>query len=278
VSSRAEFRSFTVRKISDSQSERVVDLVAAEEPLAIHVGHWMKDAHTVENLAMTMRTPGADLELALGLLVSEGIIRSTAEVDDARSLGSHVSNDVLVELSREIDFAAWRQRRSGFVSSSCGVCGKASTDQIAQELPAFEKSEWRVETEIVHGLPATLRSSQETFGRTGGVHAAALFSLSGSLQSVYEDIGRHNALDKVIGWALRERLLPLREGIVFMSSRSSFELIQKAAMAGVQMLAAVGGPSSLAIETAREFGMTLVGFVREERFNIYSGEWRVRSS
>ena len=222
-----------------------------------------------------MRTPGADKELAAGLLLTEGIVQTRSDIVDVRSLGMEPSNEILVELAHHADFDAWRQQRSGFVSSSCGVCGKTSADQIQQAIPEMTKRDWRVKSEFIHALPMLLQAHQAEFNQTGGEHAAALVSLDGQLQGVFEDIGRHNALDKVIGRSLLCNQLPLDRHLLFMSSRSSFELVQKAAMAGAQMLASVGGPSSLAIETARRFGLTLVCFVRDQRFNVYSGDWRI---
>lgn len=268
-------RNFDVKRWRHDAEERVIDTVAVEEPLSIRIQHWRKQAAFVENLAVTMRTPGADEELAVGLLLTEGVIRSYADVVECRSLGVAPSNEILIGLTPNVDFDEWRQRRSGFVSSSCGVCGKASLEQIEQIVPQVPASSWRVSPEYIQSLPNLVNSRQLTFNQTGGVHAAALVSLDGIVEFVYEDVGRHNALDKVIGNATLCKRLPLERHVVMMSSRSSFELIQKAAMAGVRMLASVGGPSSLAIETARTLGMTLIGFVRDQRFNVYSGDWRI---
>ncbi len=268
-------RSFDVKRWRSGTQDRIIDTVAVEEPLSIRIQHWRKEAVFTENLAVTMRTPGADEELAVGLLLTEGVIRSATDVVERRSLGVTPSNEILIGLAQHVDFDEWRQRRSGFVSSSCGVCGKASVEQIEQIVPEVPAEGWRVSPEFIQSLPKLVHSRQVTFKQTGGVHAAALVSLDGRVESVYEDVGRHNALDKVIGHATLGDRLPLQRHVVMMSSRSSFELIQKAAMAGAQMLASVGGPSSLAIETARRFGMTLIGFVRDERFNVYSGDWRV---
>lgn len=268
-------RSFDVKRFRSGSTERIIDPVAVEEPLAIRVLHWRKDSSFTENLAVTMRTPGADKQLALGLLLTEGVIADTSDVVDVRVLGIDPSNEVLVELAHNVDFDSWRQQRNGFVSSSCGVCGKASADQILQTIRPFKHSDWRVTPDFVHALPALLRDHQPAFHQTGGMHAAALISLDGKLELLFEDIGRHNALDKVIGQALLNERLPLDKHLLFMSSRSSFELIQKAAMAGVQMLASVGSPSSLAIQTARDLGLTLICFVRDQRFNVYSGDWRL---
>ena len=268
-------RKFDIRRYEKGSVERAIDTIAEEEPLAIRVQHWRKSLQQTESLAITMRTPGADKELAVGLMLTEGVIKRRSDIEEVRCLGPEPGNEVMVELSPSVDFDEWRQRRNGFVSSSCGVCGKASAEQIEQIVPAITAASWTVKPELIHELPKLLEEHQPTFNRTGGVHAAALFSLRGKLLSLFEDIGRHNALDKVLGHAVLTDSLPLHEHLIFMSSRSSFELIQKAAMAGVQVLASVGGPSSLAVDTARRFGMTLIGFVREQRFNVYSGEWRL---
>jgi FdhD protein len=270
-------RRFSVRRVSHAGTERVTDQIAVEEPLAILVKHWQKDAPVTMNLAVTMRTPGHDKELAVGLLLAEGVIHGHEDLADVRVLGNEPSNEVMVELTPGVDFESWRLARNGFVSSSCGVCGKRTREAMQQDLPAAKADEFRVAAHVIHALPAALRAHQPGFAETGGLHAAALVTASGEIEAVFEDIGRHNALDKLTGWALLNKRVPLRERIVFMSSRGSFELVQKAAMASAPVLATVGGPSSLAIETARALQMTLLGFVREQRFNVYSGEWRINS-
>jgi FdhD protein len=270
-------RHFSVKRVSKTESKRVLDTVAAEEPLAISIRHWFKNRQLTESFAVTMRTPGHDSELAMGLLLSEGIIRRRAELAELRLLGTGPSNEILVELARDSDFEAWRQQRNSFVSPSCGVCGKRSRESITQNLPRVREDELRVSGALIERLPDLLQGRQEGFAETGGLHAAASVTAQGTVDAVFEDIGRHNALDKLIGWALLNERLPLCDSILFLSSRSSFELIQKAAMAGAPLLATVGGPSSLAIETARELGMTLIGFVRGGRFNVYSGDWRIDS-
>ena len=194
-----------------------------------------------------------------------------------RALGGEPSNEILAVLGSDVDFEGWRFSRNGFVSSSCGVCGKRSRDAIAQDVPALAPDGLKVSAELIEALPAFLREQQQAFAQTGGLHAAALVTAQGRVEAAFEDIGRHNALDKLIGWAVLNGLTPLSGRLLFLSSRSSFELIQKAAMAGAPVIATVGGPSSLAIETARDLNMTLIGFVRDGRFNIYSGEWRVNS-
>lgn len=270
-------RRFGIKRLVDGAFERVLDTVAAEEPLEIRVSYWFKNAPLSESLSLTMRTPGQDRELAVGLLFSEGVIRSPDDLVGTRMLGGDGSNELLVELSKEVDFDAWKLARSGFVSSSCGLCGRRSIDHIAQDAPPPPRDAFCVDASLIEALPHLLQSNQKGFVQTGGLHAAALVSHSGQLQCLFEDIGRHNALDKLIGWSFLNGRLPLRDSVVFLSSRSSFELIQKSIMAEAPVLATIGGPSSLAIETSREHGLTLIGFVRENRFNIYSGDWRIKS-
>jgi FdhD protein len=274
-------RRYSVKRIANAEAERIVDTVAAEEPLEIRASYWFKDAQILDSLALTMRTPGHDAELAAGFLVSEGIVRGRADLLDVRALGGESSNEIVVELAKGIDFEGWRLARSSFVNSSCGICGKRSRDTIAEQIaagtPQHESDTFRLHTSVIERLPALLREHQQGFAQTGGLHAAALVSAGGEIDAVFEDIGRHNALDKLVGWAFLNGRMPLRDRLLFLSSRSSFELIQKAAMAGAPAIATVGGPSSLAIETARDFGITLLGFVRDRRFNVYSGEWRINS-
>ncbi len=265
-----------VKRVEGLQARRVTDLVAVEEPLEIRLGYWVKDSHRAESLALTMRTPGHDRELALGFLYSEGVIRSAAEVREVRNIGGELSNELLIEVAHEVDVEMWRMSRATFVSSSCGVCGKRSIEALAERAQVGEDG-FTVTPELIQRLPDLLNSGQAGFALTGGLHAAALIGLEGELEAVFEDIGRHNALDKLIGWSLDNGRVPLAGCVLFLSSRSSFELVQKAGMAGALVLATVGGPSSLAIATAREIGVTLIGFVRGERFNIYSGEWRIHS-
>lgn len=254
-----------------------MDTVAAEEPLEIRLRYWSKEAQVSDSLAVTMRTPGEDRELALGLLLSEGIIRSRDDIVGVHSLGPDPSNEIVVELSREVDVETWRLARSTFVNSACGICGKKSRDALAQEIPDKQTDDVRVDAGLIERLPVLLAAQQQGFAKTGGLHAAALVEPAGNIEKVFEDIGRHNALDKLIGWSVWNGHIPLADRVLFLSSRSSFELIQKTVMAGGRILATVGGPSSLAIEAARQYGITLIGFVRERRFNIYSGEWRIHS-
>jgi FdhD protein len=269
-------RSFSIRRMRCGSTERVADVVAAEEPLDIRIGYRFKDVPATRSLALAMRTPGNDRELAAGLLLSEGIIATREDVAAVRELGTEDGNEILVELSPDVDFEDWQMRRNTLLSSSCGLCGKLSRETIAQARP-LSLSDFTFSEQLLYSLPALIESQQPGFLKTGGLHAAALIDTNGSVQKLYEDIGRHNAMDKLLGSCLLENHLPVANRILFLSSRSSFELVHKAAMAGGCFLATVGGPSSLAIETARRLGMTLAGFVREDRCNIYSGEWRIHS-
>ena len=273
----------TVKRVKGEDSNRMLDVVAVEEPLAIRLQYWFKGVQRTENLALTMRTPGHDHELAAGFLHAEGVIRSSREIVQIRRLGGEISNELLVEVSSEVDVEMWRMSRSAYVSSSCGVCGKRTLDAIQQDdaldddLPTSHPDRFSFAAASIHRLPALLTAHQEAFAQTGGLHAAALVDAKGALNAVFEDIGRHNALDKLIGAQLLTGQLPLARKILFLSSRGSFELVQKAITAGAPVLATVGSPSSLAIESARRYGLTLIGFVRDDRFNIYSGEWRLHS-
>lgn len=271
-------RQFEVERVEGRSSRRLADVVAAEEPLQIRVQYWFKGVLKTAPLAVTMRTPGQDREFAAGLLMSEGIIEKREEIVEVRPLGVEPANEILVTLAEGVDLDTWMLSRSGPLNASCGICGKRSIDSIAMNTHVLgADSGLRVTHKQIARMPELLRAHQEGFGQTGGLHAAALFSGDGELQSVFEDIGRHNALDKLIGHELLCGRTPLNNHVVFLSSRSSFELVQKTIAAGAPVLATVGGPSSLAIETARAYGLTLVGFVRGERFNIYSGEWRLKS-
>lgn len=272
-------RRFSMQRSAGDRRERLLDCVAVEEPLEIRIGYWFKEAKTAQSLAVTMRTPGHDRELAAGFLFSEGIITAREQLMDLRPLGGNDSDEVIAELYKDVDVEAWRLSRHSFVSSSCGVCGKRTRDMVAESLPKKSQVDGsdtvRLAASVIWKLPQLLRDHQEGFTKTGGLHAAALFTLEGALELSFEDIGRHNALDKLIGHCVLNDRIPLTNRIVLMSSRSSFELVQKCVVAAVPILATVGSPSSLAIETARDYGLTLIGFVRGDHFNIYSGEWRI---
>ncbi|HUZ80694.1 MAG TPA: formate dehydrogenase accessory sulfurtransferase FdhD [Gaiellaceae bacterium] len=237
---------------------RAEDVVAVEEPLEIRIGG--------TPVAITMRTPGHDEELAVGFALSEGLA----------PLGARLPDDLAAN-TVELDapgFDPARLARSFYTSSSCGVCGKGALEAVAVEAPRVE-SDLRVSASLLATLPDRLREAQHAFEATGGLHATGLFDGRGELLCLREDVGRHNAMDKVIGWAFGERLLPLGGAVLCVSGRLSFELVQKAAVAGCPLLVAVGAPSSLAVELARDRGVTLCGFVRSGRLNIYTEPWRV---
>jgi FdhD protein len=229
-----------------------------------------------------MRTPGNDFELAAGFLFTEGILQHADQIREIR--WSHhtngnprqLGNSVTVELNPGVEVDLDRLERHFYTTSSCGVCGKASIEAIdMQGCPVLPRSSPIFQSSVIHLLPEALRRAQPVFERTGGLHAAALFSSEGTLQLLREDVGRHNAVDKLIGAEMLAGHTPLGSRLIFVSSRASFELVQKALMAGIPILAAVGAPSSLAVETAQRFNLTLLGFVRDNRFNIYSGASRI---
>ncbi len=243
------------------------DLVAVEEPLQIRTGD--------RNLAITMRTPGNDAELAAGFLFTEGFIRQRADL-----AGIECSrNQAVVTLAEGIYLDPEMTERNFYMTSSCGVCGKASIEALENAGCAIlPHGAPMVDEALIRSLPARLRESQAVFQRTGGLHAAALFTAEGHLVLAREDVGRHNAVDKLIGRALLDGRLPLNDYLLMVSGRTSFELLHKAVMAGIPVMAAVGAPSSLAVKTALRFGVTLIGFLRDDRFNVYSAADRIRGS
>lgn len=245
------------------------DTLAVEEPLDIRVRVGGND----RSVAITMRTPGQDGELARGFLFTEGVLPADVNVSIVADKENVVT--VILPPSQTIDWK--RLERHSYTSSSCGVCGKTSLEQVYAAVPYGDTPGvgFQLEAKVIHSLPGSLREAQELFDKTGGIHAAGLFDLSGNLLHFAEDVGRHNALDKLIGYCLRENLLPLDQHLLLLSGRASFELIQKAAMAGIGLVAAVGAPSSLAAQLAEEMGITLCGFVRDGGFNLYSGAERL---
>lgn len=268
-------------KVESDQHRLAHDVLAVEEPLEIQLGFGAAGNRTQRSLSITMRTPGQDAELAAGFLFTEGIIGQASHIIDTRHVGQALHEDaqdnvVLVELSSDVALDFEQLSRHFYTSSSCGVCGKASIDMVRTTTCYYPRhGHPQVTPGLLHQLPERLRQAQALFEHTGGIHAAGLFDAAGQLILMREDVGRHNALDKLIGAALLQGLLPLREHIVLVSGRVSFELVQKAAMAGVPILAAVGAPSSLAVRLAGEHGMTIVGFLRNQRFNVYRGQERI---
>jgi FdhD protein len=257
-----------VRFGAGGKVSRVVDIVAREEPLEIRVRG--------KSVAVTMRTPGMDRELAAGFLVTEGLVRKASDiVEIAPCRGSADPENVLnVFLSPAVRVDFERLTRHVFASSSCGICGKATIEAVHQQFEPI-RSDVSVRAKILAALPGKMRRAQKTFAATGGLHAAALFDLRGKLLFSAEDVGRHNAVDKVIGWALLQGKLPLSEQVLVVSGRASFEIMQKALAGGIPVVAAVSAPSNLAVDFAKESGQTLVGFLRGETMNVYAGEKRV---
>jgi FdhD protein len=263
-----------VWRVEDARTTEAPDELAVEEPLEIRLAFDADGRRIRRGISVTMRTPGHDRELAVGFLFTEGILQTPEQVAKVDDWGP--GNVVRVELAPGVAVDLARLERHFYAASSCGVCGKASLEAVRVR-PAFAPIAGRptIEPQVIHRLPETLRAAQGAFDRTGGLHASALFDSDGRLLELREDVGRHNALDKLIGTSFLAGRIPLRDGILLVSGRASFELVQKAAVAGIPVLAAVGAPSSLAVELACEHGMTLVGFVRSDRFNIYTGPERV---
>jgi FdhD protein len=265
---------YRVVRVADGVATARPDSLAAEEPLEIRVAG--------RPLTVTMRTPGNDFDLARGFLVSEGVVGSDADIAAIRYCagatadGANTYNVLDVLLADGVPLPDVSVERNFYTTSSCGLCGKASLDAVRTI------SRWHVDHDplrlnatTITGLPEKLRAAQRVFDRTGGLHAAALFDASGDLLCVREDVGRHNAVDKVVGWALDQRRLPLSGTTLMVSGRASFELVQKAVMAGIPVLAAVSAPSSLAVDLAREMGLTLIGFLRGSTMTVYSGVERI---
>jgi FdhD protein len=260
-----------IQEWNDGRVRPVQDYLVGEEPLQIRVGK--------HPLSVTMRTPGHDIELAAGFLFTEGIIQRREQIvsldhaDDGKP--TERGNIIQVELTDDVGLDFESTQRNFFASSSCGICGKASIESVRARGISAPNPHFRVDAEVFWRIPDALRSAQQIFGRTGGLHAAGLFDASGKLLAEREDIGRHNAVDKIIGWALRENRVPLSESVLMVSGRGGFEIIQKAAMAGLPVVASVSACSSLAVQFAREVGVTLVGFLRGRRFVVYSGGERL---
>jgi FdhD protein len=276
----------TVSKISGDSAklldrDLVEDRVAVEEPLEIRLGYGTPEGHTASSISVTMRTPGDDAELAVGFLFSESIIQSASDVLNVEhagpaspNTGSH--NIIRVDLAAHVDFDLGRLQRNFYTTSSCGVCGKSSLDALRViGAESIEGDKGRFTRDVLIAMPAALRDRQRAFEQTGGLHAAAAFNSQGEILVVHEDVGRHNALDKVIGSLLTRDLLPASDLGLLVSGRASFELMQKTLIAGIPLLAAVSAPSSLAVQLANEFNVSLVGFLRDDTFNIYSAGERI---
>jgi FdhD protein len=288
-------RETQVRRFDGLEEQSVVDVLAVEEPLEIQLGYGPREMRRVKSISVTMRTPGQDFALAAGFLLTEGVVRDGADIerieyvvgpsaDEVRPTSPMMSpieaksGTVRVELIPGVEVNTVSLERNFYATSSCGVCGKASLLALRAVCPPRRQNTLRVEAGLLYSLPASLRRAQGTFDRTGGLHAAGLFDGRGELRAVCEDVGRHNAVDKLLGLEFLADRVPLRNCILLLSGRASFELVQKALMGGISMVVSVGAPSSLAVEMAREFDITLVGFLREGHFNVYHGAERVTGS
>lgn len=266
----------SVIKVTGHTASDTEDVLAMEEPLELRI-EWMHHGRAMrKSISVTMRTPGNDENLATGFLYTEGIIVAPEDILSVTHTGERTENVITVALASHVVPDIARLERNFYTTSSCGVCGKASIEAVRTTCPILDtKDNMQIPASALYDLPAALSSRQDVFAQTGGLHAAALFDLRGELQTLFEDVGRHNALDKLVGNALGHHLLPLQSHILLLSGRASFELMQKAAMAGIKIVAAVGAPSSLAVQMAEEWGITLVGFLRQRRFNIYAGAQRI---
>lgn len=263
---------------TESQLNIRTDTIAVEEPLEIRLGFIEKEKRRHKAISITMRTPGNDFELAVGFLFTEGILQSKDQIISIKHCGKFPNNQntVRVELSDKTAIDIGKLQRNFYTTSSCGVCGKTSLESLATGATAIQLIDFpKVKASIINELNAKVRNSQAVFDTTGGLHAATLFDISGELIDIKEDVGRHNAVDKLIGSQFLKGNIPLDNKILFLSGRASFELLQKAVMAKIPIVCAVGAPSSLAVEAAKEFGVTLLGFVRDGRFNIYCGDERL---
>jgi FdhD protein len=270
-----------INKFRNGHCSPSADSVAVEEPLEIRLGFSTADGRATKSISITMRTPGHDEALAAGFLFTESIISNRGDITSIEACGppapdSGNHNVIRVELAADIEVDLGRLQRHFYTTSSCGVCGKASLDALrVTGVEAAAKSDVAFPESVIIGMPDQLRAAQETFEKTGGLHAAAAFDTNGDIQALMEDVGRHNAVDKVIGHLLMGDRLPAATLGMMVSGRASFELMQKTLVAGIPLLAAVSAPSSLAVQLAREFNMTLIGFLRGDTFNIYSGDERI---
>jgi FdhD protein len=282
-----------VVKVAGQTSQQVSDSLAIEEPLEIQLTYGPSNSRQTRSISVTMRTPGSDFDLAAGFLMTEGVIRDVNDIEQITYAGDSFNegarspqamdvlkfgskqNTVRVDLAIEVEVNLGSLQRNFYTTSSCGICGKASLLALRTVCPPRAANNFRMDAQVLYRLPERLRASQGVFDRTGGLHGAGLFDSAGTLLALREDVGRHNAVDKLIGSEFLADRTPLRDRLLLLSGRASFELLQKALMGGLPMVAAVGAPSSLAVEVAKEFDITLVGFLRESNFNIYHGNQRI---
>jgi FdhD protein len=279
----------TIEKVTGLNSHHAEDTLAVEEPLEIQLAHGHLNARSLKSISVTMRTPGNDFDLAAGFLMTEGVVRDSNDIDQIVYAAGSISelpaanptqtslpyqptkNVVRVELAPEVVVSLANLERNFYTTSSCGICGKASLLALQTVCPPRRKNTFNIEAGILYKLPDRLREAQSLFNRTGGIHGAALFNDAGNLLAAREDVGRHNAVDKLLGAEFLADRTPLRNALLLLSGRASFELLQKALMGGVPMVVAVGAPSSLAVQVAKDFDISLIGFLRDNHFNIYHG-------
>ena len=291
--------STSISRFSGSESCVTEDLLAVEEPLELQLAYGPAAARSTKSISVTMRTPGHDFELAAGFLMTEGMVNDAADIQAITYVarpktgteGEEAGKDgraeprilpyqpernvVRVSLAPGVSVSLANLERNFYTTSSCGICGKASLLALRTVCPPRARNELRVGAGIIYRLPGRLRTAQDVFDRTGGLHASGLFDAEGHLLASREDVGRHNAVDKLLGAEFLADRTPLRDRLLLLSGRASFELLQKALMAGIPMVVSVGAPSSLAVQVAREFDITLVGFLRADRFNVYHGAQRI---
>lgn len=262
----------SIIRMTEGVAHFTVDNIAVEAPLEIQISYIERNRRVKRSLAITMRTPGADWRLACGFLFTEGIIGKVEDILEHNQIG----NTIQLVLKNSIQFSLETSERSFYIHSSCGICGKPTLDSLEKTTCYYPLSGIPIVTNgILNQLSIRLRAAQSIFEETGGIHAVGLFDEKGVLLHFEEDIGRHNALDKVIGYALERQMLPMRDSLLLLSGRISYELVQKASLVGIPIIVAVGAPSSLAIELAISMDITLIGFLRNDRFNVYSGYNRV---
>ena len=257
-----------IKRFENGEFQSKQDVLSIEDPLEIRVSH----RGVINKVAITMRTPGFDKELAIGFLFTEGLLKDSADIENIQVLNHPNEGQIVkVEIQDSADFSIEKVQRNFYTTSSCGVCGKASIESVRTACEISNpQNNFVVESSILTALPKELRNAQESFSHTGGIHACALFRKSGEFLELFEDVGRHNALDKLIGAQLMKKNIPINNSILLLSGRASFELVQKAAMAGISIICAIGAPSSLAVELAEDLKICLVGFLKENRFNIYT--------
>ena len=282
-----------VVKVAGKSSRQVSDSLAIEEPLEIQLTYGPSNSRQIRSISVTMCTPGDDFDLAAGFLMTEGVIRDANDIEQIVYAGDSLSEStpapqtmevlklgsrqsiVRVDLKAEVEVSLGSLQRNFYTTSSCGICGKASLLALRTVCPPRATNNFRIDAQVLYRLPQRLRASQGVFDRTGGLHGAGLFDSAGTLLALREDVGRHNAVDKLIGSEFLADRTPLRDRLLLLSGRASFELLQKALIGGIQMVAAVGAPSSLAVQVAKEFDITLIGFLRAGQFNIYHGNERI---